>query len=98
MEIVWTQRASDNLDYFKDQIRVSSGSEEVANKFYDKVMARADKLVKNPEWIGVPVKEYPDAGYKSLFTMDYRIIFKVSGNLVYIVSFLHKRMLVENRI
>jgi mRNA-degrading endonuclease RelE of RelBE toxin-antitoxin system len=98
MEVIWTQRASDNLDYFKAEIRKRSGLEDVAEKFYDKVIARAGKLEVRPDWIGIPVKEYPGAGYKSLYVMDYRIIFRVAKDAVYIVAFLHKGMLVENRL
>ena len=98
MEVIWTQRASDNLDYFKEEIRKRSGLDDVADKFYDKVIARAGKLEVKPDWIGIPVKEYPGVGYKSLYVMDYRIIFRVGVDAVYIVAFLHKRMLIENRL
>ena len=98
MEVIWTQRASDNLDYFKAEIRKRSGLDDVAEKFYDKVIARSEKLEVNPEWIGIPVKEYPGEGYKSLYVMHYRIIFRVAKDAVYIVAFLHKGMLVENRL
>jgi len=98
MEVIWTERAANNLEYFKGQVRIRSGLEDVADKFYAKVIARASKLEVHPDWIGIPVKEYPGAGYKSLYVMDYRIIFKVDGDCVYIVTFLHKRMLIEGRI
>ncbi len=98
MEVIWTQRASDNLDYFKEEIRKRSGLDDVADKFYDKVIARSGKLEIKPDWIGIPVKEYPGVGYKSLYVMDYRIIFRVAVDAVYIVAFLHKRMLIEDRL
>jgi mRNA-degrading endonuclease RelE of RelBE toxin-antitoxin system len=98
MEVIWTGRASANLDFFKAQIRDQSGSAEVADKFYEKVVLRADRLLHKPDWIGIPVKEYPGAGYKSLFVMDYRIVFRVDCDVVYIVTFLHKRMIIEGRI
>jgi plasmid stabilization system protein ParE len=98
MEVIWTQRASDNLEYFTRQVHERSGLEDVAEKFYAKVILRASKLELKPDWIGIPVKEYPGAGYKSLFVMDYRIIFRVADDAVYIVSFLHKGMLIEGRL
>ena len=98
MEVIWTERAASNLDYFKDQIRRKSGLDDVAEKFYEKVIVRATQLEKGANWIGIPVKEYPGEGYKSLYVMDYRIIFRVDDETVYIVSFLNKRMLVEGRL
>jgi plasmid stabilization system protein ParE len=98
MEVIWTQRASDNLEFFKSEVRKSSGLDDVAERFYEKVIARACRLEVRPDWIGIPVKEYPGAGYKSLLVMDYRIIYRVTKDAVYIVAFLHKRMLIENRL
>jgi mRNA-degrading endonuclease RelE of RelBE toxin-antitoxin system len=98
MEVIWTERAAGNLDYFKEQIRRKSGLGDVAEKFYAKVIARTERLEYKPEWIGIPVKEYPGSGYKSLYVMDYRIIFRVDVEVVYVVAFLHKRMLIDGRL
>jgi mRNA-degrading endonuclease RelE of RelBE toxin-antitoxin system len=95
MEVIWTDRAAANLDFFKEQIRKESGVDDVAERFYAKVILRAGKLESTPNWIGVPVKEYPGAGYMSLYVMDYRIIYRVSNANVYIVAFVHKSMLID---
>jgi plasmid stabilization system protein ParE len=95
MEVIWTQRASDNLDYFTAKLVERSGLPEVGINFYNKVLTRTDKLVRHPTWIGVEVKEYPGCGYRSLYVMDYRIIYRVDHDAVYIVAFVHKRMLID---
>jgi mRNA-degrading endonuclease RelE of RelBE toxin-antitoxin system len=98
VNIIWSKRAADNLDYFKYQIRAKSGLDDVAEKFYEKVVNRVSRLSVRSGWIGMPVKEYPGAGYKSIIIMDYRIIYKILGNEIHIVTFIHKRMLIKDRI
>jgi len=95
MEIIWTDRASSNLNFFREQIRKESGVDDVAERFYQKVILRTDKLENAPNWIGVPVKEYPGAGYMSLYVMDYRIIYRSTSDTVYIVAFVHRSMLID---
>ena len=93
--IFWSKRAQYNLDSALTYISENS-SEINAKKVYAKILKRSNALQKNPDWIGIPVKEYPGCGYKSITAAGYRIIFRLETERVCIVAVVHRRMLISD--
>ena len=93
--IFWSKRAQYNLDSALSYISDNS-SEINAKKVYSKILKRTNALEMNPDWIGIPVKEYPGCGYKFITASGYRIIFRTESERVCIVAVVHRRMLISD--
>lgn len=52
------------------------------------------KLIADPETFGVPLRRSLK-GYRKLRVGDYRVVFRISGNTVYILAILHRRLVYD---
>lgn len=53
------------------------------------------KLMTAPETFGVPLRRSLK-GYRKLRVGDYRVVFRLAGNTVYILAILHRRVVYEH--
>ena len=92
VQIVWSQRARNDLKEISDYI--SQDSPENAEKYIRKIIMKTRKLVKFPQLGRVVLEvELSNPIYRELIYDNYRIIYRYFNNTVEIISILHgKRM------
>jgi len=83
MKIKWTNEALLRLCEIDDFI--SQDSPELAAKFVDQIIGHAESLSENP-LRGRSVPEISNHDIRELIFRNYRIVYKINGNNLYILS------------
>lgn len=91
--ITWTENALNDIDNIA--LYISKDSEFYAKQFVEKLINTTLKLENFPE-IGKTIRELPQSGYREILFRKYRIIYRVEGDKVYIITVHHSARLLEN--
>ena len=85
-KIIWTEPAVEHLQAIFDYI--SKDSEYYARVFIEKIINTVEKLTIFPE-IGRIVPEYGKSNVRELLYQNYRIIYRLEGSRILIVTVIH---------
>ena len=91
-KIIWSELALDDLKNIHDYI--SKDSIIYANRVIEKIIQRIDKLENFPK-SGRVVPELNNNSIRELIQNNYRIIYKVTAQEIFIVSIHHASKLME---
>ena len=91
-EVIWTDSALNDIDAIAEYIAIDSYF--YATEFVKKIFAATQKLEKFPE-IGKVVPELHNS-YREVLFKRYRIIYRIEGGKVYIISVHHSSRLLSN--
>lgn len=86
MSVFWAETATDQLRGIRDYL--SRSSPGYAQALVDRVIARTEALDGQPHF-GAEVPEYGDESVREVFEHPYRIIYRVVGTDVQVVSVVH---------
>ena len=86
MKIVWTEPTSTDLENIKNFIK--KDSDYFAEIFPLKIIKAVDVLEDNPE-IGRIVPEFNKKYIREIIFKNYRIIYKIYNDAVYILTVIH---------
>jgi toxin ParE1/3/4 len=86
MIVDWTQNAKRELRGIHDYI--AQNSPRYALGMVDRITRKTEILARFPE-LGAEVPEYEDEAVRELFKHPYRIIYRVRGGRVQILSVVH---------
>jgi toxin ParE1/3/4 len=90
--IIWSSRAADQLEALVDFI--GTGSPIEAQRFARKVLHRITSLESQPE-LGGWVIEDETRTYRELLLGNYRIIYRIAPEAIYIVALRHGARLLD---
>lgn len=93
VQIIWTETALNDINSITEY--VSLDSVFYAKQFVQKIFAAVNKLEKFPE-IEKIVPELSTYSYREVLFKNYRIIYRIDSNTVYIVSVHHSSRLLSN--
>jgi addiction module RelE/StbE family toxin len=77
-KIIWTEEALEDLHSIHEFI--SRDSPFYADKFIDKLISKADILIKFPK-LGKPVPEFDNVKIRELIEGNYRTIYRIESSL-----------------
>lgn len=95
MRLVWTRKASNQLDSIFEYI--SLDSPVYALRFIEKIIERAE-LVANQPNSGRIVPELKRSDIREVFVHPYRIIYLVEDSSIEILSIIHGARLLPNKV
>ena len=90
MKVVWSNRALRSLADVHH--RVSTDSEDAANKMVNRILQRGDGLATFPH-LGRLVDRYKRPGIRELIEPPYRIMYRVRKEQVEVVDVFHSAQL-----
>jgi plasmid stabilization system protein ParE len=93
VSIIWTETANNNLIAIREYIALDSVLQ--ADMVLDGIFSKAQILTRFPE-VGKVIKELPNGPYRELLYFKYRIIYRVAGKQVYILTIEHSARLLRN--
>ena len=88
MKILWTDPAIDDLRSLHSYI--GKDSEVYANSFVERIILAVEKLTNFPR-LGRVVPEAEKETSRELLYHNYRIIYRINGELIEIVTVIHGR-------
>ena len=88
MEIIWTERASQDLEIIFRYVATTS---EYYAKDVLKNILEAPKTLKLFPEAGRLFSEKKIKGYREIFIYSYRLIYRVSDKKIYVVALVHMR-------
>ena len=86
MKIIWSNPAVSDLENIKNYI--DKDSQYYSSIFIEKIIESVDKLSKFP-LIGRIVPEFNDQNIREIIYQHYRIIYKVNGKSIFILTVAH---------
>ena len=86
MELKWTESAVNDLGCIRDYI--AKDSEFYAMRLMERVFHVIEKLTLFPE-SGRVVPEIGNVAIRELILMNYRIIYKIDKDFIYILAIIH---------
>jgi toxin ParE1/3/4 len=86
MKLVWTDPSIEDLRSIRDYI--ARDSEYYAIDLLEQLILAAERLVEFPR-LGRAVPEAHDANIRELFCENYRIIYRIAGERVEILTVVH---------
>jgi len=89
----WTRRALNDLREISGFI--ARDSPQAADALVDRIFQTTDRLASFPE-SGRLVPELPDLGYRELLVGNYRVQYRIEGNIVWIATVVHGRRLLTD--
>ena len=95
VKIIWSEESLNNIEEIISFI--SRGSEFFAMNFASKIMEAVDTLKVFSE-IGRVVPEYDNMKIREILYRNYRIVYKIDGKVVEILTIFHGSKLLEKRI
>ncbi|MBK8482971.1 MAG: type II toxin-antitoxin system RelE/ParE family toxin [Saprospiraceae bacterium] len=93
VKIVWTELALEDLKIIHNYIAQDSTS--YASRFIDKLLARVKQLETFPK-SGRVVPEFGIDSIRELIEGNYRIVYKVNSEAVYIARVQHSAMILSD--
>jgi toxin ParE1/3/4 len=88
MEVVWTKQSVRQMNKYAGYIAQDNVS--AAEKWTMKLFGMTDQLKDMPQ-SGRIVPEYRDSNLRELIDGDYRLIYRIKGEIVYIQTIRHTR-------
>ena len=86
MSVEWTETAVAQLQAIRDYLaRTSPG---YAQALSGRIVQRSERLTGQPH-LGAEVPEYADENLRELFEHPYRILYRVTGDQIQIISIIH---------
>ena len=95
MKLLWTEKAISNLNEIEKFI--ARDNLEIALKFVDKIINRAEKLVKHP-WKGRVVPELSIEQIREIIYKKYRIVYLLKENSIEILTVFESHKLLREDI
>lgn len=86
MKLVWTDPSIEDLRSIREYI--ARDSEYYAAQFVEQIVLSADKLVEFPR-LGRVVPEAQDENVRELLYQNYRIIYRIAGKQIEILTVVH---------
>lgn len=88
MEVIWTNQALNKVKEFIDYI--ARDSVEIAEKWAENLISETDRLILQPR-SGRRVPEFRDENLREIISGNYRIIYRIKKDAVYIQTVRHVR-------
>lgn len=86
MNVEWSESATAQLQAIRDSLsRTSPG---YAQALADRIIRRTEGLASQPR-LGAEVPEYSEETIREVFEHPYRILYRVSGDLLQVVAIVH---------
>jgi toxin ParE1/3/4 len=93
-EIIWAPKALDDLVALIEYI--SRDAPITARRFAQKIVHRVERLERHP-MIGSVIAEDDTDTYREIVQGNYRIIYRIEGDKVFIVAVHHAARLLDSR-
>ncbi len=90
--LIWTSRCLDDLERLLEYIERDAPI--AARRFGQQIIDRVELLQTNP-YLGSVVPEDDTSTYRQILQGNYRIIYRVSGDIVYLVTIHHAARLLN---
>jgi toxin ParE1/3/4 len=90
--LIWTKLALEHFERLLDYI--SADSPIAACRFGEKLMAKVDLLQAHPN-LGAHVPEDESRSLREILQGNYRILYRVEGDVVYLVALHHAARLLD---
>ena len=94
MTIVWSAEARRSLRAIRRYI--AQDSDFYATRMVSRIIDRVERAAHAPAQ-GHPVHEYPEEPLKEIHESPYRIIYRVSGSELCVVTIVHFRQRLESK-
>ena len=91
-KIIWTKKSLADLKVIYDYI--NTNSHHYAKLTIQQIIAKAE-LIKNSAFAGRIVPEFNNPSLREFFHKDFRIIYRISTNIIYIVRVYHASRLLR---
>ncbi|MEX0722608.1 MAG: type II toxin-antitoxin system RelE/ParE family toxin [Gracilimonas sp.] len=88
MEVIWTNQALNKVNKFVDYI--AQDSLEIAEKWAEELLSKTDQLHSQP-MSGRIVPEYNEKNLREIISGNYRIIYRIKQDTIYIQTVRHVR-------
>lgn len=88
----WAQRAKDNLQDVYDFI--ARDSPRAADALVDRIIHASERLAAFPE-SGHIMPEFPTLPYREILVGNYRVLYRIEGEVVWIAAVVHGRRLLR---
>jgi toxin ParE1/3/4 len=88
MEVIWTRQAVNQLNRYADYI--AHDNVLAAEKWVLSLLGKTDQLTELPK-SGRLVPEYSDPNLREIIEGDYRLIYRIKDEKVYVQSVRHTR-------
>lgn len=88
----WTQRAKGDLQEIYDFI--AKDSPRAADAIVERIIHETERLAAFPE-SGRIMPEFPTLSYREVIVGNYRVLYRVEGEVVWIAAVVHGRRLVR---
>ncbi len=92
MRVIWTKEALERLQDVKHYLEVQQYSPAAANDQILRILARESQIGEMP-LSGRVVPDYKHPKIRELMENPYRIIYRITDKVVYVVSVVHQRQL-----
>lgn len=92
MNLIWSKESEDDLDLIHDYI--AKRSPWNAAKQVERIILRAEEMAVKP-MRGHPVHELPESGCIEVHEGKYRIIHRIKGDELSIVTVIHMRQMLD---
>lgn len=93
VSIVWTESAQSDIIEIKEYISLDSPLQAALTS--EAIFTKAQILLQFPE-IGKSVPELQNKVYREILFKKYRIIYRLAGNMIFILSVHHSARLLKN--
>jgi toxin ParE1/3/4 len=88
MEVIWTRQSVNQLNKYADYI--AQDNVLAAEKWVLSILGKTDQLSELPK-SGRVVPEYSDPSLREIIEGDYRLIYRIKDEKVYVQSVRHTR-------
>jgi len=92
MNLIWSKESEDDLDSIHDYIARQSPWN--ATRLVERIVLRAEAVAEKP-MRGHPVHEFPESGCVEVHEGNYRIIYRIKGDSLSIVTVIHMRQMLN---
>ncbi len=86
MSVAWSETAAAQLQAVRDYLAKSSPG--YAQALAERIVTRTENLTAQPR-LGAEVPEYGDEAIREVFEHPYRILYRLSGEDVQVISIVH---------
>lgn len=90
--VKWTQRAKGDLQAVYDFI--TRDSTRAADALVERIIHASEQLVAFPE-SGRVMPEFPTLPYREILVGNYRVLYRIEGEVVWIAAVVHGRRLLR---
>ena len=95
MKIIWSETSKADLSNIHDYI--SEDSKYYAGNFVLKIVKSVEKIIDFPE-IGRVVPEFNTKNIREIFVKNYRIIYRLENDKIFIVTVIHGSRLLKKTV